>query len=32
MSSVPPGWVYAGLLKPFPPGRLLDLLEAANGG
>jgi len=32
LSSVPSGWIYAGLLKPFPPRRLLDLLEAANGG
>jgi two-component system, NtrC family, response regulator HydG len=32
LSSVPPQWVYAGLLKPFPPRQLLDLLEAANGG
>jgi DNA-binding NtrC family response regulator len=32
LSSVPPGWVYAGLVKPFPPRRLLELLEAANGG
>jgi DNA-binding NtrC family response regulator len=31
LSSVPPGWVYAGLLKPVAPRRLLDLLEAANG-
>jgi DNA-binding NtrC family response regulator len=31
MSSVPAGWIYAGLLKPFPPRRLLDLLEAAEG-
>jgi two-component system response regulator HydG len=31
LSSLPPGSVYAALLKPFPPGRLLDLLEAVNG-
>jgi len=31
LSSLPSGWVYAGLLKPFPPRRLLDLLEAAEG-
>jgi CheY-like chemotaxis protein len=27
MASLPPGWIYAGLLKPFPPAHLLDLLE-----
>ena len=31
LSSLPPGTVYAGLIKPFPPQRLLDLLEAVNG-
>jgi DNA-binding NtrC family response regulator len=30
LASVPPGWVYAGLLKPFPPQRLLDLLERVS--
>ena len=28
LSSLPPGWVFAGLIKPFPPRRLLDLLDA----
>ena len=32
LSALPPGWVYAGLIKPFPPRHLLDLLEAVNGG
>ena len=31
LSTLPPGWVFAGLIKPFPPRRLLDLLEAVNG-
>lgn len=31
LSTLPPGWIYAGLIKPFPPRRLLDLIEAANG-
>jgi DNA-binding NtrC family response regulator len=30
MTSLPAGWVYAGLLKPFPPARLLDLIERVN--
>lgn len=32
LSSLPPGWVFAGLIKPFPPRRLLDLLDSVNGG
>ncbi len=28
---MPPGWIFAGLIKPFPPRRLLDLLENVNG-
>ena len=31
LSTLPRGWVFAGLIKPFPPRRLLDLLEAVNG-
>jgi DNA-binding NtrC family response regulator len=31
LSSLPPGWVFAGLIKPFPPRRLLDLLDSVNG-
>jgi CheY-like chemotaxis protein len=31
LSALPRGSVYARLVKPFPPSRLLDLLEAANG-
>jgi DNA-binding NtrC family response regulator len=31
LSSLPAGWIYASLLKPFPPRQLLDLLEAAGG-
>ncbi|MEO5823290.1 MAG: response regulator [Vicinamibacteraceae bacterium] len=31
LSSLPPGWVFAGLIKPFPPRRLLDLLDVVNG-
>jgi DNA-binding NtrC family response regulator len=32
LQAVPPGWIFAGLIKPFPPGRLLDLLESVGGG
>ena len=31
LSSLPAGWVFAGLIKPFPPRRLLDLLDSVNG-
>jgi CheY-like chemotaxis protein len=31
LSRLPPGWIFAGLIKPFPPRRLLELLEAVNG-
>jgi two-component system response regulator HydG len=31
LQALPPGWIYAGLIKPFPPRRLLDLLETVNG-
>jgi DNA-binding NtrC family response regulator len=31
LSELPPGWIFAGLIKPFPPRRLLDLLDIANG-
>jgi DNA-binding NtrC family response regulator len=31
LSALPPGWIFAGLIKPFPPRRLLDLLDVANG-
>lgn len=31
LSWAPAGWIYAELLKPFPPRQLLDLLEAAEG-
>ena len=30
LSTLPRGWVYAGLVKPFPPDRLLHLLDAAT--
>jgi DNA-binding NtrC family response regulator len=30
MATLPRGWIYAGLVKPFPPDRLLDLLDAAT--
>jgi DNA-binding NtrC family response regulator len=30
LSAVPPGWIFAGLIKPFPPHRLLDLLESVG--
>jgi two-component system response regulator HydG len=30
MAAVPRHWIYARLIKPFPPGRLLDLLDAAT--
>ena len=32
LSSLPSGWVFSGLIKPFPPRRLLDLLDSINGG
>ena len=31
LSALPPGWIFAGLIKPFPPRRLLDLLDVVNG-
>jgi len=31
LQSLPPGWIFAGLIKPFPPRRLLELLESVNG-
>ena len=31
LSALPPGSVYGRLIKPFPPRRLLDLLDAVNG-
>jgi DNA-binding NtrC family response regulator len=31
LQSMPPGWIYAGLIKPFAPRRLLDLLESVGG-
>ena len=30
LSTLPKEWVYAGLLKPFPPARLIALLEAVK--
>jgi CheY-like chemotaxis protein len=30
LSTLPRGWVYAGLVKPFAPDRLLHLLDAAT--
>lgn len=30
LASLPPGWVFAGLIKPFPPRRLLDLLDSVS--
>jgi DNA-binding NtrC family response regulator len=30
LATLPSDWIYAGLLKPFPPRVLLDLLEAAD--
>ncbi len=31
LAAVPSGWVHASLAKPFPPERLIDLLDALTG-
>jgi DNA-binding NtrC family response regulator len=31
LAAVPSGWIHASLAKPFPPERLIDLLDALTG-